>query len=153
MEDVTSRYISDGAFDGRQSDDGPPLLPSKLVLCSLRVMEMAIDHQTNDGPSWPSSPRPRFSGLPLKGSRGEYSEKKNRSFRPGVGVTEDVMSHHTSDGAFDRCQSDDEPSLLSSRPGLCSLKVTEMAIDLQTSVVPAWPSSPRPRFSVLLLKG
>ncbi|MCD7457607.1 hypothetical protein HAX54_035515, partial [Datura stramonium] len=68
-EDVASHHMSDGAFDGRQSEDGLSLLSSRPGPFSLRVMEMATDRQTSDSPSWPSSPQQRFSGLLLKGRR------------------------------------------------------------------------------------
>ncbi|MCD7467197.1 hypothetical protein HAX54_004478, partial [Datura stramonium] len=59
--EVMVHHTSDGGSDSRQLDDG---LSDSIESgpFNLRVMELSIDRQMSDGPSWQPSPKPSFPG-------------------------------------------------------------------------------------------
>ncbi|MCE3215017.1 hypothetical protein HAX54_000561, partial [Datura stramonium] len=70
--------------------------------------------------------------------------QKNRSFRPGEGVTVELTARHTSDGRVDSHQSDDEPSPVPSTSSSPRLWVMEVLTDRQMSDGPSRRLSLRP---------
>ncbi|MCD7470831.1 hypothetical protein HAX54_010992 [Datura stramonium] len=75
----------------------------------------------------------------------EISQQKNKSCRPGAGVTREVMARHTSDSGSDGCQPGDRTSLVPSRCSPLNLWATEVLTDCQVSDGPSRKPSLRPK--------